>query len=101
MSGGKQLSKAEMLALGESRESWCAVEMKKEQDWCRKQRQHYPQQFSSTVFEQQVPGYEPRCTFEVDAPTHRERRHYKDQCKRGLLGGRGDRSKSDYLLIHI
>ncbi|XP_078314554.1 protein SPATA45 homolog isoform X2 [Crassostrea virginica] len=80
MSGGKQLSKAEMLALGESRESWCAVEMKKEQDWCRKQRQHYPQQFSSTVFEQQVPGYEPRCTFEVDAPTHRERRHYKDQC---------------------
>lgn len=80
MSGGKHLSKAEATELGESRESWCAVEMKKEQAWCRKQRQHYPEQFSSTVFEQQESGYEPRCTFDVNAPTHRERKHFQDKC---------------------
>ncbi|KAK3092862.1 hypothetical protein FSP39_008027 [Pinctada imbricata] len=82
MAETKSISKAEaLLKLGESRESWCAVEMKKEQAWCRKQRQHFQQQFDSSVFQDHSPGYEPRCTFEVNAPTHRERRHYADKCK--------------------
>ncbi|KAJ8309314.1 hypothetical protein KUTeg_014188 [Tegillarca granosa] len=41
----QRLSSAELTKLGESRETWCAVEWKKEQDWCRTQRSHFPQQF--------------------------------------------------------
>lgn len=75
------MSPGEARDLGEQRESWCAVELKKEQDWCRKERKHNKELFSSTVFEEHAPEYEPRCTFSVDAPTHRERRHFKKQCE--------------------
>ncbi|XP_021341090.1 protein SPATA45 homolog [Mizuhopecten yessoensis] len=78
-SNGRKLSPAAARNLGMYRESWCAVEMKKEQSWCRKERKHDPEQFSSSVFDKHQPGYEPRCTFAVEAPTHRERRHYQDQ----------------------
>ena len=75
---GQQLSKKDHLALGESRETWCAVELKKEQDWCRATRKHYHQQFDSSVFAplDKLPESEPRCTFAVNAPTHRHKRHF-------------------------
>ncbi|XP_033734295.1 protein SPATA45 homolog [Pecten maximus] len=75
----RKLSPAAARNMGFNRESWCAVEMKKEQSWDRKVRKHHPQQFSSSVFDKHQPGYEPRCNFRVDAPTHRERRHHPDQ----------------------
>ena len=74
--GRRALSPAAAKELGEQRESWCAVEMKKEQSWDRKNRKHYDEILQSTVFDIKKPQYEPRCTFEVNAPTHRERRHY-------------------------
>jgi hypothetical protein len=76
-----KLSPTEAKAIGEARESWCAVEMKKEQSWCRKERKHHQDQFTSCVFDEQKSGYQPRCTFEIDAPTHRERRHNREQSK--------------------
>ena len=79
--GRRALSPAAAKELGEQRESWCAVEMKKEQSWDRKNRKHYDEILDSTVFDIHTPKYEPRCTFEVNAPTHRERRHYDQQCK--------------------
>ena len=80
-SGRKPLSPAEANKLGEERESWCAVELKKEQSWCRKERQHHDEILKSTVFDVHRPVYEPRCTFQINAPTHRERRHFDQQCK--------------------
>ena len=74
--GRRALSPAAARELGEQRESWCAVEMKKEQSWDRKNRKHYDEILQSTVFDIKRPQYEPRCTFDVNAPTHRERRHY-------------------------
>ncbi|XP_076442254.1 protein SPATA45 homolog [Babylonia areolata] len=62
--------------LGEKRETWCAVERMKEEDWCRKNRRHYDQHLASDMFEESAPVSEERCSFEVNAPTHRERRHY-------------------------
>lgn len=82
MSGGrKALSPAEAKELGEQRESWCAVEMKKEQSWCRKERKHSDEILKSTAFDIHRPEYEPRCTFEINAPTHRERRHFQQHRK--------------------
>lgn len=78
----QRLSSAEATKLGESRETWCAVEWKKEQDWCRTQRSHFPQQFQSCVFQEQQPASDNRCTFAVDAPTHRQRRHFDEQSKK-------------------
>ena len=75
------MSPAAAKELGEQRESWCAVEMKKEQSWDRKNRKHYDEILESTVFDIHKPKYEPRCSFEVNAPTHRERRHFDQQCK--------------------
>lgn len=75
----KPLSPAEARELGEQRESWCAVEMKKEQSWCRKERKHSDAILASTVFDVHGTEYEPRCTFQVNAPTHRERRHFHQQ----------------------
>lgn len=37
-------------SLGASRETWCAVECKKEQDWCRATRKHFSQHLESSVF---------------------------------------------------
>lgn len=78
----KALSPAEAMELGQSRETWCPVEMKKEQSWCRKERKHSDCILTSTVFgaQSQGPTPEPRCTFEVNAPTHLERKHYGQQC---------------------
>lgn len=76
-----KLSPTDARAIGEARESWCAVEMKKEQSWCRTERKHHGDQFTSTAFDEHKPGYQPRCTFEINAPTHRERKHYREQSK--------------------
>lgn len=75
-----QLSKQDHNAVGESRETWCAVELKKEQDWCRATRKHYPlDQFKSSVLPfDQLPESEQRCTFSINAPTHRHKRHFYD-----------------------
>lgn len=80
MSSARQpLSPAAARELGEQRESWCAVELKKEQSWCRKERKHSDTILKSTVFDVHRPEFEPRCTFQVDAPTHRERKHFREQ----------------------
>ncbi|XP_074662583.1 protein SPATA45 homolog [Tubulanus polymorphus] len=73
--------------LGMSRESWCTVERKKEQDWCRTQKRHHPEKFNtSTVFRQGDPAdSEDRCTFTVNAPTHKEKRHFTRKNNLGLL----------------
>lgn len=82
---GQKLSPQDSLTFGATRESWCAVERKKEQDWCRTTRRHHPEQFSSTVFDIVTDSgvgtadTEPRCTFQVNMPTHRERRHFSDK----------------------
>ena len=78
---GKALSQQDAYELGAARESWCAVELQKEQDWCRAQRQHYQQQFKSSVFDSPAPESEARCTFSVNAPTHKERRHFPAKCR--------------------
>ncbi|XP_039254254.1 protein SPATA45 homolog [Styela clava] len=63
--------------LGNSRESWCAVELNKSQDWCRSERRHSKENFVSTVFNPTVnTDSEPRCQWKIDAPTHREKRHF-------------------------
>ncbi|KAL5009037.1 hypothetical protein ScPMuIL_014618 [Solemya velum] len=77
--GRPKLSPAEAKMLGESRESWCAVEMKKEQSWCRKERRHNKDQFSSTVFQQGKTEYEKRCAFQMEQPKIKERRHFHKQ----------------------
>jgi hypothetical protein len=66
-----------------SRESWCAVEMKKEQDWCRTERQHYGHHIQSSVglFQQGPAETEERCTFKVDDNTHKEKRHFAEKRK--------------------
>lgn len=74
--GRVPLSPAKARELGEQRETWCAVELKKEQSWCRKERKHCEDRFRSTVFDVEKPVDESRCTFTVDAPTHKQRRHY-------------------------
>ena len=82
MSGEQQrLSPAEANAIYNQRESWCAVESKKEQSWCRKERMHSDEILKSSVFDIQTPVNEPRCTFTVSAPTHKERKHFRQQCK--------------------
>ena len=79
---GQQMTPEQAYMVGMKRESWCAVEMKKEQDWCRAERKHWKDQFSSEVFKSQGPSSdEPRCSWSVNKPTHLERRHYKQQCK--------------------
>ena len=79
---GRQLSPEEYNELGSARESWCAVERKKEQDWCRATRKHYPtEHLKSEVLTGSAPGEEPRCTWNVDKPTHKEKRHYTSWSK--------------------
>ena len=73
-----------MYETNNQRESWCAVELNKSQDWCRATRKHHTQAFKSTVFSGNgsQPESEQRCTFEVNDKTHKERRHYNDKaCK--------------------
>ncbi|KAL8602765.1 hypothetical protein ACOMHN_064072 [Nucella lapillus] len=79
MSGQKSNDQETAKALGEKRETWCAVERMKEEEWCRKNRRHYDHHLGSDMFQESTPVSEPRCTFEVDAPTHRERKHFGTQ----------------------
>lgn len=79
--GRQKLSPAQANALGTSRESWCAVEMKKEQSWCRKERRHDKSQFSSTVFQHGITEYEERCSFQMKEPKSKERKHFRQQSK--------------------
>ncbi len=82
MSSGQKLGPQEAYDLGMERDSWCTVEKKKEEDWCRATRKHYSQQFKSEVFNSGVLiESEPRCSFQVNTPTHRERKHFGVQCK--------------------
>ena len=77
-----QVGATEKYEMGFKRESWCAVLMQKEQDWCRATRKHYRENFSSTVFSSGGPSEsEPRCTFQVNKATHLQRRHFPGQCK--------------------
>ena len=32
-------------------QTWCAVERKKEEDWCRKNRRHYKDHLKSVIFD--------------------------------------------------
>ena len=73
---GRLLSPKSAKARFEERESWCPVERMKEEDWCRKTREHYEKAMESHLFSDMGPSSEPRCTWEVEAPTHRERRHF-------------------------
>ena len=77
----RRLASQDAYKLFLERETWCAVERKKEQDWCRTQRKHHPDQYKSRVLERVNPSEdEPRCTFKVNKSTHRQRRHYADNC---------------------
>ena len=79
---GRQLSPEEYNALGSARETWCAVERQKEQDWCRATRKHYPTlHLKSEVLTASGLEKEPRCTWDVNKPTHKERRHYTSWSK--------------------
>ena len=80
MSGTQEPPANDMVKESEYRETWCAVERMKEEAWCRKNRKHYKHHLESHVFDEVAvsvdPTNEPRCTFEVNAPTHLERRHF-------------------------
>jgi len=75
---GARMDIDEAYKMGVSRESWCAVEMKKEQDWCRATRQHYKEHLKSSLFTSSGPvESEPRCNWAVNAPTHRQKKHFE------------------------
>ena len=74
---GQQMTFAQAQAAGEARETWCAVECRKEADWCRSNRRHFKEHLSSSVFTSQNPGDIARCTWQVNRPTHLQRRHYQ------------------------
>ncbi|KAK7105013.1 uncharacterized protein [Littorina saxatilis] len=69
----------QITAMCEHRETWCAVERMKEEDWCRKNMRHYNHHLESHLFEDGGFVKEPRTNFAVNAPTHLERRHYPSQ----------------------
>ena len=80
---GGNMSLEEHYELGMSRESWCSVERMKEEAWCRANRKHYPNlHLKSSVLAASTPEEEPRCTWSVDKPTHKERRHFQENGKR-------------------
>ncbi|XP_078671532.1 protein SPATA45 homolog [Branchiostoma floridae x Branchiostoma belcheri] len=73
-------SQDELRQIGEQRESWCTVDSNALRIWCRPERKHAQQAFRSDVFSpNRNEQTEPRCTFQVNAPTHRERRHYPEK----------------------
>ena len=66
--------------LGYSRESWCAVEKQKEQDWCRATRKHYGEHLdSSRLFgkAEHDESEQGRCEWRPNTTSHRERRHFQ------------------------
>jgi len=73
---GQIMDPKDSYEFGFARESWCCVEMKKEQDWCRATRRNFKDSFNSSVFSPDTIEAAPRCTWNVNAPTHRERRHF-------------------------
>ncbi|KAL8611164.1 hypothetical protein ACOMHN_064454 [Nucella lapillus] len=74
--GERKLSPEESRALFEQRETWCAVDKMKEEDFCRVKRKHYKHHMESHIFEDMTPVAEPRCTFDVKGPKHFHRRHF-------------------------
>uniref|UniRef100_A0A0B6YSG5 Uncharacterized protein n=1 Tax=Arion vulgaris TaxID=1028688 RepID=A0A0B6YSG5_9EUPU len=67
--------------LSEYRETGCAVERMKEQDWCRKQRAHlvrYQEEMASDIFGLSDPQLEisERCNFVPDKQWRSEQRHF-------------------------
>ena len=77
---GQVLSAEESYKLGMARDSWCTVEKMKEQDWCRANRRHYPTlHLKSAVLTASTTSEESRCTWSVDRPAHRERRHFANK----------------------
>ncbi len=80
---GQLLNPEEAYEAGMARESWCAVESKKEQDWCRAERRHYKQQFTSTVFrdKRKEASAGSRSAWVAYSPAYREKRHYTTKCK--------------------
>jgi len=74
---GQVMDHALSYEFGFARESWCCVEMKKEQDWCRATRKNFKDHFKSSAFSETSPiEAEPRCSWSVNAPSHREKRHF-------------------------
>jgi len=76
MSGDKPTQAEQAKALSEHRETWCAVERMKEEDWCRKNMRHYGHHLESHLFEDEGFVTKPRTEFQVNAPTHLERKHF-------------------------
>ena len=66
----------------EARESWCAVEGRKEANWLRANRRHFKEHLQSSVFDDQTTKRHEatRCTWQVNLPTHLQKRHYREQC---------------------
>jgi len=81
----------EELRLGEQRETWCAVERMKEEDWCRKQRGHigrYKDEMTSDIHgarTDEKKHLESRCDFVPDKPLHREQRHFPKVNNKSIL----------------
>ena len=72
------LNDQKMAEVGESRETWCAVEMTKEQGWMRAQMRHYPKlHLKSSVMQppKEAPR-EARCDWTPKKPQHLQKRHY-------------------------
>ncbi|XP_067942387.1 spermatogenesis-associated protein 45-like [Watersipora subatra] len=64
--------------LGESRETWCAVEKMKEEDFCRAQRKHFDihlQQSAQTGQAAEIP-VQSRCEWKPEKPKLKERKHF-------------------------
>ena len=70
-------------SFGESRESWCTVERKKEQDWCRTTRKHFSEHLRSQVFSEPElhMRQQPEEITEEKLKGHRQRRHFPSSCK--------------------
>lgn len=63
--------------IGESRETWCAVERLSTEDWDRTERSHHADILKSTVFDQEQIVYEGRDSWvKGSLIPHRPRKHF-------------------------
>lgn len=78
MSGEKkaELSAVQKMKMFEARETWCAVERKKEADWCRKTRRHYDHHLQSELTKPVKLEADSRCVFVAEDTTRPEMRHF-------------------------
>ena len=81
MRPGQEMTYAQIQEAGEARETWCTVDGRKEADWCRANRKHFKEHLHSTVFDPPKIGDIVRCTWQVNRPTHLQRRHYRTHRK--------------------